>query len=55
MKLKEFWNVVEKSDSNHREYERFARVNMSGEMKKQNFEYSTLDQKVTKHCIQNYK
>jgi hypothetical protein len=37
MKLKEFWNVVEKSDSNHGEYERFARVNMSREMKKQNF------------------
>jgi hypothetical protein len=34
MKLKEFWNVVEKSDSNHGDYERFARVNMSGEMKK---------------------
>jgi hypothetical protein len=34
MKLKEFWNVVEKSDSNHGEYERFARVNMSRKIKK---------------------
>ncbi len=32
MKFKEFWNVVEKSDSNHGDYERFARVDMSREI-----------------------